>query len=156
MPPFDPAGARETLLAYYDEDPVAPGEIAAVEATLKVVLPDDLKAVAAFYSGGYLGGISHYAIAARGPADNVVDETQRLRTAIGLPTPYIVLAEPPASLIVLETGGNSADPTPVTWLSATDAARLASGEPFLSAPDVYPSYGAFFFALLEREAEEHV
>lgn len=156
MPEFDLERARGTLLSYYDEDPVPPGAFAAVETALSVVLPGDMKQIGAFYSGGFLGGISHYAISADGPADNVVDETRRLRDAIALPQRYVVLAEPPASLVVLETQSDAAASTPVTWLSATDAARLASGEALLSRPDVYPSYAAFFAALLDREVEENV
>lgn len=116
------------------------------------MLPADFKEIASFYSGGIVGGISLHAFAATGPADNIVDETRRIRAAVGLPMSMVVLAEPAASLIVLDTKqqpGSSA----VIWLDATDVRRLNDLQS-LNNPQVWSSYAEFFGFLLDREMEE--
>jgi hypothetical protein len=99
-----------------------------------------------------LGGISHHAIARSSPATNVVEETARLRNAIDLPRSVIVLAEPPESLIVMDTAASKGSPA-VMWIDANDATRLGSLQS-LHQPQVWTSYAGFFEFLLGREEEE--
>jgi len=77
------------------------------------------------------------------------ETTIRLRQAIDLDESFVVLAEPPASIIVLKTR-----PVPkVIWCDATDAENLNDGN-FNTTPDTWASYGDFFNFLLDREDEE--
>ena len=87
------------------------------------------------------------------PFDNVGDKTVELRNSIGLPTCYVVLAEPPESLIVLQTESDEHAPTTVIWLSAQDAGRLVRGESLTDA-DYYASFTDFFETLLQMERED--
>src|SRR5262249_17561566 len=105
---------RDHYIAQFGHEPTDSDELDGIERELGVQLPPDFKEIATFYSGGMVGGISHNAIAASGPATNITGETRWLRQAIGLPCNFIVLAEPPASLIVMDTTG------PVVWLDDID------------------------------------
>ncbi|EMR06532.1 hypothetical protein C772_01427 [Bhargavaea cecembensis DSE10] len=115
------------------------------ERVLGIWFPVTFMETSSFYSGGLLGGISHFSI----PDDrepNIKGETLRLRESIGLPSRFVVLAEPPGSLIVMDTTG-----TPeVIWLDATDVNNLAD-RALASPPDVWETYGEFFEELLAEE-----
>jgi hypothetical protein len=144
---------QRRYFALFGTEPVAEKVIDEIEARLGIKLPFDLKQIAAFYRGGFLGGKSHHAISYFGPATNIVDETLRLRKVIGLPQRLIALAEPAASLVVLETKNDEKQETPVIWCDATDANNLEKLE-VLNKPQVWPSYAAFFSYLLDEEEEE--
>src|SRR5437016_575079 len=101
---------RKKYTALFGEEPAAHGIVSGIEAALNITLPSDFKAIADFYRGGMLGGISHFAIACQGPAENIVEETLRLRSAITLPGQLVVIAEPPESLVVLDTAPKSNGP----------------------------------------------
>jgi hypothetical protein len=64
--------------------------------------------------------------------------TLRLRTSVGLPHEYVVLAEPAESLIVMDSGSSE-----VFWIDASDAKRLADPR-LLRKPQVFQSYADFF------------
>lgn len=140
--------------AWFGDEPAGAGACAAIEQALGLVLPLDLQRISSFYRGGLLGGFSHHEIGDQGSADNVVAETRRLRASAGLPREFLVLAEPPESLIVLRTMADAAADTPVIWCSAVDVARLA-GMQLVADHDEWPSYAAFFGYLLDLEGEEH-
>lgn len=133
----------------YPQDPVSTVTTAAMEKCLSITLPDDLKAISRFYSGGLLGGISHFEIAGASRADNVVEKTLEWRVSLCLPQAYIAIAEPAGSLIVLDVLKNN-----VLWLASVDAVRLGAGESFMSDFDCFESYKSFFAFLLKREIEE--
>ena len=124
-----------------------------IERLLGLKLPDELVRISEFYGGGLLGGISHHAIDARGPASNIVEETIRLRDTADLPHDMIVLAEPPESLIVLQAPRASGSAATTIWLSHFDVARLSAPNT-LRDPQIWPSYYDFFSYLLDLEAEE--
>lgn len=140
---------RQRYAVLFGEEPVAVGELDAIEVALALVLPKDLKIIAQFYSGGFLGGKSHHALASGGPATNVVDETLRLRSAIDLPHRFAVLAEPPASLIVLDAHSGI-----VTWCAAHDVDQLSDVSWMSSVPDTWQSYADYFEFLLDEEERE--
>ena len=144
---------RERYVRLFGEEGVEHGECPAIETTLGISLPQDLKRIATFYSGGLLGGISHHALATRGPATNVAEETTRLRAAAALPKEFVVLAEPPDSLIVLNTTQPAEKGTPVIWCSAFDIPRLARTDS-LTKPEIWPDYYSFFRHLLDEEEEQ--
>lgn len=122
------------------------GTINSIERELGVKLPEDFIEIATFYSGGLLGGMSHHEIANIGVASTVVQETLRLRTAIGLNASFVVLAEPAGSLVVLSVLGEPA----VIWCDATDAININSMS-FENEADYWDCYARFFSYLLDRE-----
>jgi hypothetical protein len=124
--------------AWFGDEPAGVGACAAIEQALALVLPLDLRRIASFYRGGLLGGFSLHEIGDQGSADNIVAETRRLRASAGLPHEFLVLAEPPESLIVLRTMADAAADTPVIWCSAVDVARLA-GMQVVADPNAHPS-----------------
>jgi len=120
-----------------------------IESTLTLNLPNDFRKITSFYSGGLLGGISNFAIVLEDICPNVVEETIRLRKTIKLPLRFVVLAEPPESLIVMDTENIPA----VIWCDATDAERLHNGS-FISVPQIWDTYLEYFEGLLEDEEQE--
>lgn len=119
---------------------------------LGVDVPADLRQIASFYDGGTVGGVDHYSFSPNVPSTNAVAETLRLRQAISLPHQFVVLAEPPESLFVLDTSPFAGEPA-VLWIDAIDARRLGRS-PLLSAPDVWLTYADFFSDLLKDEEDE--
>ncbi|PIB16382.1 SMI1/KNR4 family protein [Vibrio rotiferianus] len=128
----------------YGNEPCADGTIDAVENKLGLHLPEDFRVISGFYSGGVLGGISHHEIAAEGSATNVVNETLRLRTTTNLPNEFVVIAEPPSGLIVMNVKNDK-----VIWCDSTDVNGL--GTDSCINPDVWDSYSDFFCYLLDEE-----
>lgn len=111
---------------------------------LGISLPAEFLSTTEFFDGSGFLAIPMFAIG-RQSSPNVLQETKRIRHAISLPEFFLVLAEPPESLIVLDcqSGG-------VTWCSASDAPRLGRS-PLLDKSDVWPSFSAFFAFLLDEE-----
>lgn len=133
----------------YPSDGIDEGILNEIEDILKITLPKDFCQISDFYSGGLLGGISIFAVAHQGISPNIVEETLRLRNEINLPSRYVVLAEPPESLIVMDT-----EKTPsVIWCDATDAERI-SNMSFITEPQTWDCYLEFFTKLLEDEEDE--
>jgi hypothetical protein len=140
---------RQRYTTFFGEEPLRLGVIADLESTLGLILPDDMKSITQFYSGGIVGGISHNAFDSIGPATNIVNETQRLRSGIDLPHRFVVLAEPDESLIVLDVDSGA-----VTWCGYFDVSRLGDSSKMLGKPSTWPSYADFFEHLLDIEGEE--
>jgi hypothetical protein len=135
---------------FAEKQPVDQLTLGRIENALSLKLPGDFRKIATFYSGGFLGGKSHNAITLIGPGNNIVDETLRLRAEIGLPHQFIVIAEPPESLIVLDTSNQGSK---VIWCDAPDVRNLANLE-ILRKPDIWASYYDFFEYLLQEEEDE--
>jgi hypothetical protein len=143
---------KSRYTGFFGSDPAKNGELNSIEGELGIQLPPDFREISRFYSGGILGGISHNAIAMRGPGANITDETKRLRETVGLPHSMVVLAEPPESLIVMNTKPTAEMPS-VIWLDAFDVAKLRSPVD-LHNPQTWPTYTDVFNYLLENEADE--
>jgi hypothetical protein len=139
---------RERYISLFGEEPSSADDLEKLEKSLRVTLPDAFKEVAKFYRGGMIGGISHHSMVASGPANNILEETQRIQKTTQLPRTFIVLAEPSASLIVLNTQTGS-----VLWLDSTDIDNLNHPE-LLHDPQTWTSYADFFSFLLKEEEEE--
>ncbi|UFH51178.1 SMI1/KNR4 family protein [Pseudomonas sp. KNUC1026] len=140
---------KGNYLSKYGAEPCSEAEFKRIESALSVKLPDDFKRISMFYSGGLLGGISHHEIASKGEAATIVEETLRIRAAIGIDRRFVVLAEPSGSVIVLNVSGKPS----VVWCDAVDARNINSFD-FSAQPDVWDSYAAFFSYLLEKEESE--
>lgn len=91
-------------------DGIAPDEIADIEKTLSVSLPEDMKYIASFYDGDALGDIDSLRFFGKG--GSIVGETLRMRKNAALPERYVVIAKPPESVVLLDTQGAPA----VIWL----------------------------------------
>jgi len=126
-----------------------PDVLLSIEKLLGVKLPSDFVAIAKFYSGGLLGGISHHDVGIDGDATNIVRETFRLRQAVDLTPEFIVLAEPSESLIVLHICGEPA----VIWCDSVDAMNI-SLMAYENPPNYWFSYASFFSHLLDQEELE--
>lgn len=130
----------------YPLDGIDNKELLEIERKLTIKLPESFCEIATFFSGGLLGDISNYSFTSVNNSPNIIDETIRLREAVNLPMRFIVLAEPPESLIVLDTKNIPA----VIWFDAVDISRI-EGKSFITKPDEWDSYADYFEELLEEE-----
>jgi hypothetical protein len=150
-PDMDIAELKERYLKLPGMKIASEAAVTRIEERLHLKLPDDFIEISMFYGGGLLGNISHHSINDGGPADNIVDETLRIWAAIPMPKSMIVIAEPPASLIVLDTKPQRGAPV-VIWCDDVDAANLSDVH-LLRKPNVWDSYAEFFSFLLDQEEE---
>ena len=132
----------------YPHDGIDNKELLEIERKLTIKLPESFCEIATFFSGGLLGDISNYSFACENNSLNIIDETIRLRKAVNLPMRFIVLAEPPESLIVLDTKNIPA----VIWFDAIDISRV-EGKSFITKPDEWDSYVDYFKEFLEEEED---
>jgi hypothetical protein len=124
-------------------------DIQNIQNLLKIILPADFIQIAQFFSGGYFGGISNHSFNKINGCDNIIDETIRLRETIRLPNEYIVLAEPPESLIVFNTIKEPA----IIWCDAIESDKIATST-FITPPETWNHYYDFFLELIENEEED--
>lgn len=119
-----------------------------VELNLDITLPDDFKEVSLLYSIDYLGGISNYQVVRDGNTLNLIDETLRIRNAIGLPHEYVFLAELDSSAILL----NTVKQPHVIWVDSIAIGRLNQLESH--EYDAWENYQDYFEYLLQEEILE--
>lgn len=118
-----------------------------IENILGVTLPNDFKEIARFFNGGCLGVVDNYSFV-QGSWDNIIDKTMRLRETVGLSKKFIILAEPPESIIVM----NVVDKPSIIWCDAADIYNLET-KFYTSNPDIWSDYSDFFNELLLDEEE---
>lgn len=140
---------KERYERLYSDKGIDHEQLDSIKQLLNVTLPTDFSEIAMFFSGGYLGGISNYSFLACDKSTNIIHETLRLREVIKLPERFIVLAEPPESLVVMDT---SATPS-IIWLDAIEVSKLEN-KSFEVQPDEWATYLEYFSELLEEEEEE--
>lgn len=138
---------QESYSSFCGLHPVAAAEMDEIERMLGLRLPVDFKEITRFYSGDLLGTTEHHHISASGSENTIVAETLRIRKAVGLPTRFVVIAEPPESVIVMDASNSE-----VIWCDACDIHNLAAGNK-LHKPIVWQSYSDFFDSLLEEEKD---
>ena len=119
-----------------------------VELNLDITLPDDFKEISLLYSIDYLGGISNYQVVRDGNTLNLIDETLRIRNAIGLPHEYVFLAELDSSAILL----NTVKQPHVIWVDSIAIGRLNQLESH--EYDAWENYQDYFEYLLQEEVSE--
>ncbi|MBV7276076.1 SMI1/KNR4 family protein [Clostridium sp. PL3] len=139
---------KERYLNLQPSDGVNKEVLSEIEKTLNVKLPEDFCEIESFYSGGYLGGISNYSFSSNDGETNIINETIRLRNTVDLPLRYIVLSEPPESLIVMDTKNIPS----IIWCDAVEVTKL-NDKSFISKPDEWDSYSDYFAQLIEDEEE---
>ena len=119
-----------------------------VELNLDITLPDDFKEISLLYSIDYLGGIPNYQVVRDGNSLNLIDETLRIRNAIGLPHEYVFLAELDSSAILL----NTVKSPHVIWVDSIAIGRLNQLESH--EYDAWENYQDYFEYLLQEEILE--
>ena len=119
-----------------------------VELNLDITLPDDFKEISLLYSIDYLGGIPNYQVVRDGNSLNLIDETLRIRNAIGLPHEYVFLAELDSSAILL----NTVKSPHVIWVDSIAIGRLNQLESH--EYDAWENYQDYFEYLLQEEMLE--
>ena len=119
-----------------------------VELNLDITLPDDFKEITLFCSIDYLGGIPNYQVVRDGNTLNLIDETLRIRNAIGLPHEYVFLAELDSSAILL----NTVKQPHVIWVDSIALGRLNQLESH--EYDAWENYQDYFEYLLQEEMLE--
>ena len=140
---------KERYENIYSNEGIDSKQLDKIKRMLHVELPATFSEIATFFSGGYLGGISNYSFTNCDESTNIIDETLRLREAIQLPNRFIVLAEPPESLIVMDTEESPS----VIWLDAKDVSKLEN-KSLLIKPDEWATYQEYFIELLEEDEAE--
>lgn len=133
--------------ALYPIEGIKAGMINNIESDLGVKLPEDFREITKFYSGGLIGDISIFAFDRYTP--NIVDETLRLRKVVNLPSNFLFIAEPPASVILLDTKNTPA----VLWCDSNEVDKLHDLS-FVTPPDTWDTFSEFFLELIEQEEEE--
>ncbi|WP_411349027.1 SMI1/KNR4 family protein [Paenibacillus sp. WLX2291] len=119
-------------------------DLVAIEKKLEVKLPEDFKGISEFFNGGLIGEIDIFSYCNNVP--NIVDETLRLREAIHVPDHFVILAEPDASIILLDTEAKPA----VIWCDSIDINGLEN-RTFSNLPDTWDTFLDFFLYVLYEE-----
>ncbi|WP_199884117.1 SMI1/KNR4 family protein [Anaerosinus massiliensis] len=142
---------KERYLNLQPSDGVNDAILSEIESILNVKLPNDFCEIATFYSGGYLGEISNYSFSNNHDGStNIIEETIKLRNSINLPLRYIVLAEPPESVIVMDTENIP----PIIWCDAVEVRKL-NDKSFITKPNEWNSYTEYFAQLIEDEEDDN-
>lgn len=140
---------RKRYLSIMKQDGINEIQLKDIEKTLNIILPKDFKEIAAFYSGGSLGVVDNYSFIKIYEGHNIIDETLRLRKTIDLSPNFIVLAEPPESIIVMDL---EVKPS-IIWCDATDISNI-NKRSFCNEPNVWEDYSEYFNELLSDEEED--
>lgn len=136
---------RKRYLRIEKEDGIGAQGLKTIEYALGLTLPDDFKQISGFFSGGCLGAVEHHSLT-QGAWSNIIDETKRIREAVGLPSRFVVLAEPPESVIVMDTESKPS----VIWCDVADIYHLET-RAYTGTPDTWENYSDFFSELLSDE-----
>ncbi len=136
---------KERYLKIAKEDGINEQELKSIEYVLGLTLPEDFKKISQFFSGGCLGTVENYSFI-QGKWNNIVDETKRLRETVKLPSKFIVLAEPPESLIVMDVESKPS----IIWCDSIDVYSLEN-KSYIRNPDIWENYMDFFEELLSDE-----
>ncbi|PBI92394.1 hypothetical protein BSF41_08760 [Flavobacterium sp. ACN2] len=80
---------------------------------------------------------------------NLIEETLRIRKAVGIPDRFIVLAEHDMSVFVMDTENKPS----IIWLDSIEISLLDTLEA-ISEPDIWNDFSDFFEYLLDDEEEE--
>lgn len=138
---------KNKYLEIFQEDALNLEELGNIETKLGVTMPDDFKEITKFFSGGSVGIIEFYDFKIDNDI-NIIDETLRLREEINLPKQYIVLAEPPESIVIIDTKNTPA----IIWCDAIDVENIASNN-YSTQPDIWDNFSEFFYEMLLEEFE---
>lgn len=136
---------EERYLRVAERDGIDEEELKNIEHTLNIILPEDFKQISRFFCGGCLGVVENYSFI-QGEWDNIIDETNKLRERVNLPHQFVVLAEPPESLLLMDVTSKPS----IIWCDATDVYNLNT-KSYIRNPDTWESYSDFFGELVSDE-----
>lgn len=136
---------KERYLKVAENEGIDEQELRNIEYALSLTLPDDFKKISHFFAGGCLGVVENYSFI-QGKWDNIIDETKRLRETVKLPSEFVVLAEPPESLIVMDVRSKPS----IIWCDSVDIYNLRT-KLYTGSPDMWENYSDFFSELLADE-----
>lgn len=139
---------KKRYLALNQEQPSSHNFIDSIETQLGIQLPQDFREISNFFGGESINAMPLYSLAGNAPILNPIHETLRLREAIGLPSNWVVLGEPPASLLLMDCAAGGK----IIWIDDIDAERIGLQE-FTSKPNTWSSFGEFFDYLMHEEEE---
>ena len=140
---------RTRYLSVMKPDGISDNELNYIQTHLEIVLPNDFKNIATYFSGGFVGSIDMYDFI---DSDiNIISETLRLRCAIDLPHRFVVLAELSESLVIMDTEQSPS----VIWCDSCDAENIGTSE-YSITPDVWDSYSDFFADMVSEELDSYV
>ena len=126
-------------------------DLSKIEKKLDVNLPEDFKKISKFYDGNngfYLDGmLCHNPNLS---PDNILSKTLFYRDK-QLPKKFIVLGEPPESIILMETVDSDMKIPHILWLSYADLDNLCQEKALNDSPIIYKSFSEFFDYLLTEE-----
>ena len=140
---------QERFLLLQKSDGIMDTELDEIQKVLNVELPMDFRNIATFFSGGYLGGISNFTFSMVDGDFNLITQTMEFRKTVKLLNRFIVLAEPPESIIVMDTENSPS----IIWCDAVEVDKLGRNE-FIAQPDEWESYLDYFTQLVEDEEDE--
>ena len=132
--------------------PLPDASVDRVEAALDTTLPMAVRAALGTWSGGQSLGSAH--LRSWDPETegswSIVDETLRVRRALGWPQRFVYLAEEGEHVIAMDTVTGS-----VAAFSSTRAPTLRDGSwpPGGAEVEVWPDYLTFLLAMCDEEAE---
>jgi hypothetical protein len=114
---------------------------------LEITLPHDFVAGSEFFDGS---GVAVLALHPISPsiATNILSETIRLRISINLPKQFLVLGEPPGSLLTLNCVTGE-----VVWCDASEVTNLREFERVRS-PQIWGTYREFLYSVLQDEKND--
>ncbi|HWW71516.1 MAG TPA: SMI1/KNR4 family protein [Duganella sp.] len=143
---IDIAELKNRYVAMNGARPIPSNVLTAITSDLGLQLPLDFLEIGKVFDGSGINVISLHSLAGNAPTMNPIHETLRLRKAIGLPSNWLVLGEPPESLLLMDCTADGQ----VIWIDAIDAKRIAS-QSFSTQPTGWNSFGEFFEYLLDEE-----
>ena len=137
---------KDRFLRVSEPNGISEKELNYIQIHLNVLLPDDFKNIATFFSGCFVGSIDMYDFIASDI--NIISETLRLRCTIDLPHRFVVLAELSESLVIMDTEQSPS----VIWCDSCDAENIGKSD-YSIKPDVWDSYSDFFDDMISEELD---
>jgi hypothetical protein len=140
---------RKRYVALNGERPAQEILISKIVTELGLTLPHDFLEISRFFDGSGINVLPLFSLSGTSPKLNPVNETLRLRQAVNLPVQWLVLGEPPESLLLMDCASDGR----VIWIDAIDVGRIID-EDFKGEPTTWNSFSDFFEYLLDEEEED--
>ena len=133
------------ILLFGAIDGVSAGDLIRIEKELQISLPNDFKEIASFCDGR----IGLHSFLFDDPT-NIIEETLRIRKAVGIPNRFIVLSEHDMSVFLMDTENKPS----ILWIDSIEITKLEKQD-FISKPDIWDDFSDFFEYLLDEEEERN-
>jgi len=137
--------------------PLYPTQVKKMEKILGITFANDLKKISERFRFDFLNTFAGFHNFEDDENNGVIPETLRLRKVINFPHNSLFLYEDDASVLILKTQKDPAEPSPIYWIDVMDVERYCEEEPLECQQHIFPSFTDFFEYLVteeEREREE--